>query len=436
MPDQAPTKGLAKYNPDTVAGELSTVRALVTDSGFVAAVKQLAPRHLPAERLVRMVVAAASRNPRLLDCTKGSLLKSAIEASILGLDCSGLLGRGYLVPYKNGHLSQRAGRDVYEAQFQAGYLGLCDLARRSGEITSVRAKAVFEGDEFSYEEGLQPSLTHKPSDSDIVHDKTTLRYVYAIAWHKDGGQPDFVVMRFAEVERHRLISKAANGNFWTKHYVAMALKTVARQLCKWLPQSPELSDQLQREYESESDPYPTIGVDALENKDRTGDLVNRLESNGGGGESEPKPPTAPEQPAEAEAEEEQTGEHDFGTCPPDPDESPLGDVGVVTPAEVTEEAVPSAEQPSADPITVGHIERRIKGMYSARKSLRDKLRAEIFGKPLAECTPAELQRGHEVLIEVVRRFDASGKPDDAGELGLLVKKCSFTAAQGAGEEEG
>ncbi len=239
---------MVKYQENAVIGSRSALKELVLSDGFKAAVAAVAPRHLDPDRLTRMVLSAESRNPRILECTMGSILKSVIEASTLGLDCSGLLGRGYLVPYKNGHLSQRAGRDVYEAQFQAGYLGLIDLARNTKEVLDVRAIPVYEGDEFDYGEGLKPFLTHKPlrGDPRKAPNKNALIYCYAVADFRDGYQKH-KVMTVGEIEEHRNRSKGKDSTFWRDNYEAMALKTVVRQLCKWIPQSPELARALASE---------------------------------------------------------------------------------------------------------------------------------------------------------------------------------------------
>ena len=238
-----------KYNPNAVIGSPGNLKALVSRDDFKTAVREMAPKHLDTEKLTRIVLTAASRNPTLLKCTQASILKAAIEATTLGLDCSGLLGRGYLVPYRNGKL----GPDVFEAQFQAGYLGLVDLARRSGEIEDVQAVAVFEGDHFEYECGLDYKLVHRPSaDPEAAHTKETLRWVYAVAVFKSGYRKPHV-MSIPEVEAIRKRSRAANSGPWVTDYVAMALKTCVRQLCKFLPQSVDLQTQLQREIEFDAD---------------------------------------------------------------------------------------------------------------------------------------------------------------------------------------
>jgi len=231
---------VVKFDSNALVASANTLKSLVMGKQFLEAVKSIAPRHLSPDRLARMALTAASRNPRLLQATQGSVLKSVIEASTLGLDCSGLLGQGYLVPYKNGKLSDQMNRPVYEAQFQAGYLGLCDLARRSGEVLDIRAVAVYEGDEFDYEEGLKPFIKHKPlRDPDAIPNGKSIRYVYAVADLKAGLQKQKVMTR-GQVEAIRKRSRAANEGPWVTDYEAMALKTVTRQLLKWLPLSPEL----------------------------------------------------------------------------------------------------------------------------------------------------------------------------------------------------
>lgn len=242
-----------KYEANALILGARTLKGLVLSKSFQASLARIAPKHISAERIACMAITAASRNPRLLECTQESVLKSLLESGSLGLDCSGLLGRGYLIPYKNGNLSRDMGRPVYEAQFQAGYLGLCDLARRSGEVVFVEGKAVYSADKFDYEEGSNPRIVHKPSlDPKAVKTQATLQFVYARAKLK-GGEQQFRVMTLAEVENHRQRSRAKDSGPWVSDFVAMAIKTVIRQLCKFLPQSPELEQVLAKEIEVDAE---------------------------------------------------------------------------------------------------------------------------------------------------------------------------------------
>jgi len=343
MTEKQQTTGLAVYNPKAVAGSANQIRALVHDPRFLASIKDVAPKHLSPEKLARLAIAAASRKPRLLECTQESLLKSVLEASVLGIDCTGLLGRGYLVPYKNGGLSRQAGHDVYEAQFQPGYLGLCDLARRSGEVTQVYAHAVYAGDEFEQVLGTERRLVHVPCpDPGAVRDESTIERVYAVAVFPNG-YTDFRVMTIPEVERHRSRSRAKNNGPWVTDYVAMCLKTVVRLLCKFLPLSPELARALEADDRAEGwtdrpeiidvEP-PGVGesaVDALADR-----MMGAAADHGDGGppadpEGEKATREAAEQQkaklaeAEQQAETEPQAEPDPPAEEPEPEPEPEGE---------------------------------------------------------------------------------------------------------------
>jgi len=269
------------YHANAPLQEPGLLKGLLERREFKQAMRKAAPRHISVERLTRMAITAVSRQPMLLRCTQASILKGLMESAILGLDCSGLLARGYLVPFKNGRLSREMRRDVYEAVFIPGYLGLCDLARRSGEIDYIKAVAVFEGDEFEYEEGLEQRLVHRPNASpDARKDKEHLRYVYAVVAYRTGAK-DFRVMTMAEVESHRQRSRAKDNGPWVTDYIPMSLKTVCKALCKWLPLSPEMADALAREAEAEGDAdADAIWVDADAGQSRNEQVAAMLGSNG------------------------------------------------------------------------------------------------------------------------------------------------------------
>jgi len=64
-----------------------------------ALIAQVAPKHLTADRMVRLAMLAVSKQPKLAECSGMSILKSMMVASELGLEPGGALGHGYLVPY-------------------------------------------------------------------------------------------------------------------------------------------------------------------------------------------------------------------------------------------------------------------------------------------------------------------------------------------------
>lgn len=193
-------------------------------------IKLALPKHLDADRMVRIVFTVVRQNPDLLKCDEASLLKCVMQCSSLGLEPDPLLGRAYLVPFYN----TKAGR--HECTLIIGYKGFIDLARRSGEIESLEAHVVYQADDWDYSYGLTPVLYHKPSNR---ADCGGVVAAWALARFKGGGY-QFEVMSHAELEAVRKLSKQGGGNIWTTHTAEMYRKTVIRRLAKLLPLSPAL----------------------------------------------------------------------------------------------------------------------------------------------------------------------------------------------------
>ena len=212
-------------------------------------IKDVAARHLTPERLVKVVLGAASRNPMILDCTPLSVVKAVLQAAELGLEPGSSLGEFWLVPFKNNKTGQR------EAQGIPGYRGLISLARRTGEISNLYAEAVYDGDHFDVELGLEPRMVHKPDyDNEKREDPKHLRFVYAVARFKDGSY-QFTVLSRGQIEALRRRSKAADSGPWVTDYEEMAKKTAIRRLSKYLPMSVEMAKALELQARAEAGTY-------------------------------------------------------------------------------------------------------------------------------------------------------------------------------------
>lgn len=194
------------------------------------------------ERLVKSVVSAFLRDPKILECTEKSIFTAAMTAAELGLDCSGNTGTAYLVPYKNNK------RNTTECQLITGYRGLIELARRSGATSTIEAHAVYANEDFDVRLGTERRIHHVPS----FKDRGALVAVYAVATMKDGGY-QFDVMSKDDVDAIRAKSKMGKYGAWNDHYSEMAKKTVIRRLTKFLPQTPELIRAMELDVEAESD---------------------------------------------------------------------------------------------------------------------------------------------------------------------------------------
>jgi recombination protein RecT len=221
------------------------IAALLNDPKIKQQMALALPRHVTADRLARVALTELRRNPALMRCDQTSLLGAIMTCAQLGLEPGGPLGHAYLVPFEN----RKAGRT--EVQFILGYRGMIDLARRSGQIQSIEARAVYEGDRFDVKFGLDSDLSHIPDfDNPNRTQPDKLRFVYAVAKLKDGGI-QFEVMSRREVEAVRAQSKAAAVGPWQTHYEAMALKTVLRRLFKYLPVSIEIATAVEQDERAE-----------------------------------------------------------------------------------------------------------------------------------------------------------------------------------------
>lgn len=221
----AVTNTPAKRRQNTIAG-------LLTDPTIKSQIALALPKHMTAERLARIALTEVRKVPALAKCDQASFLAAIMQCAQLGLEPGGALGHAYLLPYENRK------KGITEVQFIVGYRGMIDLARRSGQILSIEARAVYEADQFDVRLGLQSDLLHVPAWD--AQDRGPLRFVYAVAKLKDGGT-QFEVMSRVEVERVRAKSRAANNGPWVDHFEEMAKKTVIRRLFKYLPVSIELA---------------------------------------------------------------------------------------------------------------------------------------------------------------------------------------------------
>jgi recombination protein RecT len=237
---------------------LNSVKALLNASRD--AIASRLPRHLTADRMLKVALTSINKTPKLLECTRESLTAAIMQAAELGLEPGGALGEGYLVPY-NCKVKDANGKERWEmqCQFIPGYRGLISLARRSGQIVSLEAHVVHAKDAFACQLGLNPSLEHAPAWEEA--DPGALRFVYAVAKLKDGGT-QFEVMSKAQVDGIRARSKAGNFGPWVTDYEEMARKTVVRRLFKYLPVSVEMAQAFEIQGSTEAGEFVTLdGVD-------------------------------------------------------------------------------------------------------------------------------------------------------------------------------
>ena len=211
--------------------KLETIKDFMNSPEIVKKIHAAAPKHLTGERLAQVAMTEINRNPALAKASPISFVGAIMQCGALGLEPSGSLGHAYLIPFGNGKDSQ--GRP--NIQLIIGYRGMLDLAKRSGQISSISARAVHENDDFKYSYGLEETVHHVPASGEPGE----LTHVYAVARMKDGGV-QFEVMSVFDVEKVKKASKASASGPWVTYYEEMAKKTVIRRLFKYLPISIEM----------------------------------------------------------------------------------------------------------------------------------------------------------------------------------------------------
>lgn len=207
--------------------QVKDVRELLANDAAKKQLASIAAKHLSPERMMKVVANALRVTPKLAECEPMSLLGALMTCAWLGLEPNTPLGHAYLIPFANKK------KGIVEVQLIIGYKGYIDLARRSGNVSSIHADVVYDDDElWSYEYGTNLHLRHKPGPR-----KGEKTHAYCHVKLKDGQA--FVVLPWAEYIKTRdnsqgwqsavRFGKTADSPH-TTHEDRMAAKTAVRRM--------------------------------------------------------------------------------------------------------------------------------------------------------------------------------------------------------------
>lgn len=260
-------KGLLEANADSMAAVL--------------------PKHITPQRLVRVVMGAMTKNPKLQDCTRQSLVRCVMESALTGLEPDGV--ESALIPFRNGKLN------ITECQLQPMVQGLIKLAHRTGNYKLLYAEVVRKGDFFEWEKGLCPKLVHKPLTGARRGDAL---YYYAVA-QMENGLADFEVMDYEEVDKVRLAGKSPNAGPWVEWPDEMGKKTVMKRFLKRLPKQRDLQDAIEIDNGNRlTMPAGIVGLPSIDSVISEPQEIPEIEAPQEPPKVEPpKQPTAPEKPS-------------------------------------------------------------------------------------------------------------------------------------------
>lgn len=184
------------------------------------------PQGYDVDQFIRDAITYIQMNPDMRACTPFSVLGALMSCAQLGLR-PGVMGQSYLGKRYNNM------KKSYEATFLIGYKGLVELAYRSLDVASIVSRVAYERDQFEVAYGLHEDIIHRP----YMGERGRPIAYYCIVRLRNG-DPLFTVMSQVEMEAfQKKYGSTLPSSPWVQDFEAMAMKTVLRQLSKWMPKS-------------------------------------------------------------------------------------------------------------------------------------------------------------------------------------------------------
>ena len=218
----------ANENLPTQVSPAGALRSAITSMSdqFLMAL----PAHIKPERFVRVAMSAVTGNPKLVEADRTSFFAACMRSAQDGLLPDG--NEAALVPFWDKQ------DNCYKVVYMAMIAGILKKVRNSGDLKTIGAHVVYDGDEFDYELGDNERIFHRPN---LDRDKDAKRlYTYAVAHTKDGGIYR-EIMTEAQIQAVRNVSKAKDSGPWSGDFAdEMRRKTALRRLAKRLPLSTDI----------------------------------------------------------------------------------------------------------------------------------------------------------------------------------------------------
>lgn len=220
--------------------QVGNVRELLSNEAAGKQLAAVAAAHMSPERIMRLLALSIERTPKLAECTPMSVLGCIMTTASLGLEPNTPLHHAYILPFYNGREKRM------EAQFIVGYRGYIQMAHNSGQMAGICCGVHYSDDPvWIYRKGSAEILEHEegPQEGEKLH-------AYASVKIK-GGSTIVACWPFAKILKHRdQYSKGwqdavKNGKTkfspWFTAEDAMAMKTMIRQVAKFMPMSSEIA---------------------------------------------------------------------------------------------------------------------------------------------------------------------------------------------------
>lgn len=186
--------------------------------------EKVLPGSLPVEKFIRVTQTYLRGEPKILECQRDSVYRAIMDAARTGL----------LLDKREAAIVPRGG----QAQFTAMIQGIYKLIRNSGEIGSIAANDVFDGDIFEqWTDDTGEHVNHRPVG--LGKPRGVWIGTYAVARTKDG----HTYVEVMDAEQMQAIQKMSRGKDspWSGPFAGeMRRKSVVRRLSKRLPLSTDI----------------------------------------------------------------------------------------------------------------------------------------------------------------------------------------------------
>ena len=204
------------------------------------------------EQYERVCLNALLVSPGLSECTPASM-----DIAITHCITAGLIPDGkeaVIVPFKGA------------ATLIPMVDGIVKCAHNAIKGLTIRARVVYQGDEFEYRDGARVVLNHTMGafcDPPRIVDKRPVNIIaaYAVAQQPGSMEPDILVFDRATLDIYRGYSRARSGP-WETHYEQMCGKTLIKQLLKRMPKAVAMLPEPPQELEMLG--YDLVAPDGLE----------------------------------------------------------------------------------------------------------------------------------------------------------------------------
>lgn len=212
--------------------EAPTLKAFFAQDSIAKKFNEIVGKNAPS--LITSALQVCGSNSMLKNATPASVYGAVMTAATMNLPINNNLGFAYIVPFRN-----RSMNNAVEAQFQIGYKGLIQLAKRSGQCKTIATTPVYEGQLVK-----NNPLTGCEFNFDIQESEKIIGY--AAYYEEINGFSKTTYQTVEEIRKHasRYSQTFKKGyGVWKDNFDQMAQKTVLKGLLsKYATMSIELMD--------------------------------------------------------------------------------------------------------------------------------------------------------------------------------------------------